>query len=119
RFYYQQKLHNVISELIRGVLEIKKENEQDKRNQRLSLVQNRIVQASIENLKIEQQQELGVSTINQLINILILFFAAKLVIDDVITLGMLVGISTIVSQINGRISSITSWIKGYADFQLT
>jgi ATP-binding cassette subfamily B protein len=119
RFNYQQKHHNIISELIRGVLEIKKENEQAKRNHEWSLVQNRIIKASIDNLKIEQEQEIGVSMTNQLINILILFLSAKLVINETISLGMLVGISAIVSQINSRIPFITNWIKGLADFRLT
>jgi ATP-binding cassette subfamily B protein len=79
----------------------------------------KLIKIQIESLKLEQIQSIGASFINELKNILITFYSAKLVIDGSITLGMMLSITYISGQLNGPLTQFLSFIYSVQDAKIS
>lgn len=108
-----------VIELINGMQEIKLHNAEKQKRWSWEYIQARLFKISIENLSLEQFQSVGSSFINELKNILITVFSAKLVIDGNITLGMMLAISYIVGQLNSPISQLIEFIRELQDAKIS
>lgn len=106
-------------ELINGMQEIKMHNAEKQKRWGWEFLQARLFKISIEGLALEQYQQVGSGFINELKNILITIFSAKLVIEGEITLGMMLAISYIVGQLNSPISQLINFIREYQDAQIS
>jgi ATP-binding cassette subfamily B protein len=74
-------------------------------------VQAKLFRVSTDYLAVDQWQRSGATFLNESKNIIIIFIAAKAVIDGNMTLGMLVAIQYIIGQLNAPIDQIVTFIK--------
>lgn len=108
-----------VIELINGMQEIKLHNAEKQKRWSWEYLQARLFKLSIDGLALEQYQSVGSGFINELKNILITVFAAKLVIDGSITLGMMLAITYIVGQLNSPISQLILFIREVQDAKIS
>lgn len=108
-----------VIELINGMQSIKMNNAERNKRWGWEFLQIRLFKISIEELRLEQYQTVGSDFINELKNILITFFSAKLVIEGEITLGMMLAISYIVGQLNSPIGQLIGFLREYQDASIS
>jgi len=119
RFQRLRENQNSIYELITGMQEIKLNNCEQARRWEWEKIQAKLFKISIKGLSLEQYQEMGASFFTQLKNILISFVAAKLVLDNQITLGAMLSISYIIGQMNGPLNQIMDFVKKIQDAKMS
>ncbi|MNU81329.1 Toxin RTX-I translocation ATP-binding protein [compost metagenome] len=118
RFSQMSTDQSKIMELIMGMQEIKLHNAERKKRWSWEMVQIRLYKLRIQGLRLEQIQSNGASIINELKNILISFFTAKLVIDGELTLGMMLSVSYIIGQLNAPVSQFLSFVYSLQDARI-
>jgi ATP-binding cassette, subfamily B, bacterial len=119
RFTQISNEQSKLIELVQGMQEIKLHNAE--RNKRWVWENLQVKQFKIrtKSLRLEQLQSNGASIINEFKNILISFFAAKLVIEGSLTLGMMLSITYIIGQLNSPISQFLSFIYAFQDAKIS
>jgi ATP-binding cassette subfamily B protein len=118
RFSQMSNEHSKVIELINGMQEIKLHNAEKQKRWSWEFLQARLFKISIKSLALEQTQNIGSGFINELKNILITVFSAKLVIDGQITLGMMMAISYIIGQLNSPIQQLIGFIYSAQDAKI-
>lgn len=106
-------------EIIHGMPEIKLQGSQLKRRWKWANIQAKLFRTQMKALKISQYQDAGALSINQLKDILITFFAAKLVLDGSMTLGMMLAIQYIIGQLNGPLQQLIGFIRSAQDAKIS
>ncbi len=106
-------------ELIEGMQEIKLHNAEKQKRWGWEFIQIRLFKIATKGLALEQVQNIGSSSINQLKNILVTFTAASLVINGDISLGMMLSIQYIIGQLNGPISQLLEFIQDTQDAKIS
>jgi ATP-binding cassette subfamily B protein len=119
RFQRLRENQNSIYELITGMQEIKLNNCERARRWEWERIQAKLFKINVKSMALEQYQEVGSSFITQLKNILISFMAALAVINNEITLGIMLSISYIVGQMNGPLSQLISFIRSIQDAKIS
>jgi ATP-binding cassette, subfamily B, bacterial len=100
-------------EIINGMQEIKLANAERKKRWEWEHLQVGLFKTNFKALTLRQIQIDGSGLINELKNILITFFAAKLVIEGQISLGIMLSITYITGQLNGPVLQITEFLQQY------
>jgi ATP-binding cassette subfamily B protein len=118
RFSQMSKEQSKVMELINGMQEIKLHNAEKQKRWSWEFVQVRLFKISIKSLSLEQTQNVGSNFINEVKNIFMTFFSAKLVIDGEITLGMMLAISYIIGQLNSPIQQIIGFVYSAQDAKI-
>jgi len=118
RFLQMGAEQSKVMELINGMQEIKLHNAEKQQRWSWEFLQVRLFRISMKGLKLEQNQAIGSSFINELKNIFITVFSAKLVIDGQITLGMMMAISYIIGQLNSPIQQLIGFIYSVEDAKI-
>jgi len=118
RFSQMSNEHSKVIELINGMQEIKLHNAEKQKRWSWEFLQARLYKISIKSLALEQTQNIGSSFINELKNIFITVFSAKLVIDGEITLGMMMAVSYIIGQLNSPIQQLIGFIYSAQDAKI-
>lgn len=108
-----------IVELILGMQEIKLHNAERQKRWTWERIQVKLFKLRIKSLRLEQLQSNGANFINELKNILVSFYTAKLVIDGQLTLGMMLSVSYIIGQLNAPISQFLSFIYSLQDARIS
>ncbi len=119
RFSEISQEQSKVIELINGMQEIKLHNAEKQKRWGWEYIQARLFKVSMKGLVLEQTQNIGSSTINQLKNIFIIFLSAKLVIDGQLTLGMMMAITSIVGSLDGPIIQLISFIREVQDAKIS
>lgn len=119
RFSQMSDERSKVMELIQGMQEIKLHNAERNKRWGWENLQVRLFKVHIKSLRLEQVQTNGANIINELKNILISFFTAKLVIDGSLTLGMMLSVSYIIGQLNAPISQFLSFLYAYQDAKIS
>lgn len=119
RFSEESQEQSKVIELVNGMQDIKLHNAERQMRWNWEFVQARLFKVSIKSLKLEQTQSVGSSFINELKNILITVLSAKLVIEDEITLGMMLAISFIVGQLNAPIAQLIDFLREVQDAKIS
>jgi ATP-binding cassette subfamily B protein len=119
RFAEVSQEQSKVIELINGMQEIKLHNAEKQKRWGWEYVQARLFKVSMKGLVLEQTQNIGSNFINEIKNIVIIFLAAKLVIDGQITLGMMLAINSIVGSLNGPIVQLISFIREVQDAKIS
>lgn len=119
--HFSQMSHerSKILELIFGMQEIKLHNAERNKRWGWENIQVRLFKLRIKSVRLEQVQTNGANILNELKNILISFYSAKLVIDGSLTLGMMLSISYIIGQLNAPISQFLSFIYSFQDAKIS
>lgn len=118
RFSQMSTEQSKVMELINGMQEIKLHNAEKQKRWSWEFVQARLFKISIKSLSLEQTQNVGSNFINEVKNIFMTFFSAKLVIDGEITLGMMLAISYIIGQLNSPIQQIIGFVYSAQDAKI-
>lgn len=119
RFSEVSQEQSKVMELINGMQEIKLHNAEKQKRWNWEFVQARLFKVSMKGLVLEQTQNIGSSTINQVKNIFIVFLSAKLVIDGQITLGMMMAITSIVGSLDGPIMQLINFVRELQDAKIS
>jgi len=119
RFLEVAQEQNNIIEMINGMQEIKLHNAEKQKRWNWEYIQARLFKISITGLAIEQIQNIGSNTINELKNMIIVYISAKLVINGQITLGVMMAISSIVGSLNGPIHQLIGFIRELQDAKIS
>ncbi|MBW7869267.1 MAG: peptidase domain-containing ABC transporter [Brumimicrobium sp.] len=118
RFNQMSNEQSKVIELINGMQEIKLHNAERQKRWSWEFLQARLFKISIKSLALEQTQSIGSSFVNEIKNIFITMFSAKLVIDGQITLGMMMAISYIIGQLNSPIQQLIGFIYSTQDAKI-
>lgn len=118
RFAQMSDEQSKVIELINGMQEIKLHNAEKQKRWSWEFLQARLFKISIKSLSLEQTQSIGSGFINEVKNIFISIFSAKLVIDGQITLGMMMSISYIIGQLNSPIQQLIGFIYSAQDAKI-
>lgn len=108
-----------VYQLITGMQEIKLNNCEKQKRWEWEHIQARLFRVSVKALMLHQNQQAGSVFINQAKNILIIFVAAKSVLEGSMTLGMLVAVQFIIGQLNGPIQDFISFITSAQDARIS
>jgi ATP-binding cassette subfamily B protein len=111
RFRDYASSHDKLYEMVNGMPEIKLNGFEEYTRWQLEQIKIKLFKTDISNLKLEQYQQIGSDFFNQLKNILIVFLAAYDVIQNNITLGMMLAISYIMGQLNVPINQFVNLIN--------
>jgi ATP-binding cassette, subfamily B, bacterial len=106
-------------ELIIGMQEIKLHNAEQKKRWQWEMLQVKLFNINIKTLSLRQLQTGGATILNELKNIIILFLAAKLVVEKEISLGVMLSISYIIGQLNSPILQLIEFMQSYQDTKLS
>jgi ATP-binding cassette subfamily B protein len=118
-FSQMSENHEKNYELIVGMQEIRLQNAEKKRRIQWELLQIKLFRLNVDSLSLKQIQSGGAIFINELKNILITFFAAKLVVDGQISLGIMLSISYITGQLNNPIMQLVEFFQSLQDAKLS
>jgi ATP-binding cassette, subfamily B, bacterial len=119
RFQQMRENQDSIYELITGMQEIKLNNCEKARRWEWERIQAKLFKINIKSLALEQYQEMGVTFLTQLKNILISYVAATQVIDNKITLGVMLSISYIIGQMNGPLTQLMTFVRSIQDAKIS
>lgn len=119
RFQRLRENQNSIYELITGMQEIKLNNCERARRWEWERIQAKLFKINIKSLSLEQYQEVGSTFMTQLKNIIISYIAATEVMNNHITLGIMLSISYIVGQLNSPLSQIIRFMRSIQDAKIS
>ncbi len=119
RFQRMRENQNSVYELITGMQEIKLNNCEKARRWDWERIQAKLFKINIKSLALEQYQEMGSTFFTQLKNILISYVAATQVIDNKISLGVMLSISYIIGQMNGPLSQLMTFMRSIQDAKIS
>lgn len=119
RFQQMRENQNSIYELITGMQEIKLNGCERSRRWEWERIQAKLFRVNIKGLALEQYQTVGASFVTQLKNILISYVAASAVINNEITLGIMLSISYMVGQMNSPLNQLISFVRSLQDAKLS
>jgi ATP-binding cassette, subfamily B, bacterial len=115
RFHIASKESNATMQLVQGIQEIKLNNAEQSYRWTWEELQLGLRKLNYKNLNLNQYQQLGAFLINQGKNIAITFMAAKLVIDQEITLGMMLAAQYIIGQLNSPVEQLVEFTRQAQD----
>lgn len=119
RFQSMRENQSGIFELITGMQEIKLNNCERARRWEWERIQAKLFKVNVKSLSLEQYQEIGSSFFTQLKNIMVTYISANQVINNEISLGVMLSISYIIGQLNGPLSQIIEFVKSVQDSKMS
>ncbi|MBE7441824.1 MAG: peptidase domain-containing ABC transporter [Flavobacteriales bacterium] len=106
-------------ELIKGINEIKLNNNEKQKRWEWEEIQAKLFLTNLKWESVQMTQNVGVTIIEEAKNIIISFVSAKAVIEGDITLGAMFSINMIVGQLFAPVASIIQFIMNYADAKIS
>lgn len=119
--YFEQagRSRNVTYQLINGMQEIKLQGCEQRKRWEWEDVQADLFKVNLQSLNLEQVQQAGNITINEVKNILITVFAATAVIHGNMTLGMMLAVQYIIGQLNSPVEQLIQFIYSWQDVSIS
>jgi ATP-binding cassette subfamily B protein len=103
--------YNQLVELIQGMQEIKLHNAERNRRWAWERTEARLHNFSMDYLTATQKQRAGVLLLNELKNIVLIVLSAYFVVKGTMTLGMLIAVMYIISQINMPLHQLLQFVQ--------
>lgn len=119
RFSQVSQEQSKVIELINGMHEIKMYNAEKQKRWNWEFIQIKLFKIQLKALSLEQWQYIGGNFINQIKDILITFFTAKLVLDGNITLGMMLSVQYIIGQMSNPLLQLIEFIRQVQDTKIS
>jgi len=119
RFQQMSNNQNSLYELITGMQEIKLNNCETPKRWEWERIQARLFRLNISSLTLEQYQQTGNLFFSQLKNILISYIAAREVVSGQMTLGMLLGVSYMIGQMNSPLEQLLAFFRSAQDARIS
>lgn len=110
---------NKLYEMMSGITDIKVNAYDGYKLSEWQHLQMRQYAMSQKSLKLGQIQNTGFTIIGQLRNIIITYWIAMLVVNNELTLGMMMSISTIIGMISGPLGQLTGFLQQYQDAKIS
>ncbi|MDD7559280.1 MAG: peptidase domain-containing ABC transporter [Porphyromonas sp.] len=119
--YFEQagKNRNVTYQLIGGMQEIKLQGCEQRKRWEWEDVQADLFKVNLQSLNLQQLQQAGSITINEVKNILITVLAATAVIQGNMTLGMILAVQYIIGQLNSPVEQLIQFIYSWQDVSIS
>lgn len=119
--YFEQAGRNrdVTYQLINGMQEIKLHGCEQRKRWEWEDVQADLFQVNLQSLNLQQVQQAGSITINEVKNILITVLAATSVIQGNMTLGMMLAVQYIIGQLNSPVEQLIQFIYAWQDVSIS
>lgn len=119
--YFEQagRNRNVTYQLIGGMQEIKLQGCEQRKRWEWEDVQADLFKVNLQSLNLQQVQQAGSITINEIKNILITVLAATAVIHGSMTLGMMLAVQYIIGQINSPVEQLIQLIYSWQDVSIS
>lgn len=110
---------NKTLELITGMQEIKLQNCERQKRWEWENVQGKLFKLGIEGVSLGHIEQTGSSILFEIKNILMTFYAANLVIEGQISLGMMMAIQYIAGQLNGTTNDVIKFVHDTQNAKLS
>lgn len=119
--YFEQagRNRNVTYQLIGGMQEIKLQGCEQRKRWEWEDVQADLFKVNLQSLNLQQIQQAGSITINEVKNILITVLAATAVIRGHMTLGMMLAVQYIIGQLNSPVEQLIQFIYSWQDVSIS
>ncbi|MDD7449219.1 MAG: peptidase domain-containing ABC transporter, partial [Prevotellaceae bacterium] len=119
--YFEQagRNRNVTYQLIGGMQEIKLQGCEQRKRWEWEDVQADLFKVNLQSLSLQQIQQAGSVTINEVKNILITVLAATSVIQGNMTLGMMLAVQYIIGQLNSPVEQLIQFIYSWQDVSIS
>ncbi len=119
--YFEQSGNNrnVTYQLIGGMQEIKLQGCEQRKRWEWEDVQADLFKVNLQFLNLQQIQQAGSITINEVKNILITVLAATAVIQGNMTLGMMLAVQYIIGQLNSPVEQLIQFIYSWQDVSIS
>ncbi len=119
--YFEQagRNRNVSYQLISGMQEIKLQGCEQRKRWEWEDVQADLFKVNLQSLNLQQVQQSGSITINEVKNILITVLAATAVIHGNMTLGMMLAVQYIIGQLNSPVEQLIQFIYSWQDVSIS
>jgi ATP-binding cassette subfamily B protein len=119
RFRQVSENQNNLIELITGMQEIKLNSAELYERWKWEKGQAKLFKTTTRSLSLGQYQQTGNIFFNQLKNILISYISAREVVSGHMTLGMMLGVSYIIGQMNSPIEQLLEFIRSAQDARIS
>ncbi len=118
---FQQMAGNQSSliQLIQGMPEIKLQTCETPKRWAWERIQAKIFRLQIKSTALEQTQMIGGQVINEVKNILITFLSATAVLNNQMTLGMMLAVQYIIGQLNAPLQNLIQFVQERQDAQIS
>jgi ATP-binding cassette, subfamily B, bacterial len=113
RFRESANANDKLYELVNSMPEIKLNSFEKYKQWEWQEVQMRLFRVNLSNLRLDQYQKIGTGFLDQLKSVAITFFSASAVIDNDMTLGMMLAIAYVTSQLNMPVRQMAEFITTY------
>lgn len=110
RFEQMAENQNTLIQMVNGMQEIKLHNAERQKRWAWERIQARLFRVNVQYLATDQFQRAGAAFINEGKNILISFMAAWAVINQDMTLGMMLAVQYIIGHMNAPLESLVQFI---------
>ena len=119
--YFEQagRNRNVTYQLLGGMQEIKLQGCEQRKRWEWEDVQADLFKVTLQSLNLQQVQQAGSITINEVKNILITVLAATAVIQGNMTLGMMLAVQYIIGQLNSPVEQLIQFIYSWQDVSIS
>ena len=119
--YFEQagRNRNVTYQLLGGMQEIKLQGCEQRKRWEWEDVQADLFKVNLQSLNLQQVQQEGSITINEVKNILITVLAATAVIHGNMTLGMMLAVQYIIGQLNSPVEQLIQFIYSWQDVSIS
>ncbi|MDO4771734.1 peptidase domain-containing ABC transporter [Porphyromonas sp.] len=118
-FEHAGRNRNVTYQLIDGMQEIKLQGCEQRKRWEWEDVQADLFKVNLQSLSLQQVQQAGSITINEVKNILITVLAATSVIQGNMTLGMMLAVQYIIGQLNSPVEQLIQFIYSWQDVSIS
>lgn len=119
RFKQMSKSQNKLHQIVSGIQDIKLHNYEEKIRSSWEDTQHGIFKINLRKLLLNQYQEVGSVFIFELVNIFILYWAARSVISGEMTLGMMLSVQFTLGQMGAPIHSVIQFIYSLQDARMS
>mgnify|MGYP001382470898 FL=1 len=113
------KNRNITYQLIGGMQEIKLQGCEQRKRWEWEDVQADLFKVNLQSLNLQQVQQAGSITINEVKNIFITVLAATAVIQGNMTLGMMLAVQYIIGQLNSPVEQLIQFIYSWQDVSIS
>lgn len=119
KFQYRSENQQSIYEIIRGVAELKINQFEEFKRKEWESIQQKLYEVNSQTLKIDQLQTVVFELISKFKNSGILLLASFLVVDNQMSLGVLLSVSYILGQMDIPLNQLIGFIKSYQEASLS
>lgn len=118
-FEIQAVNSNITYDFITSATEIKLQNCEERQRNKWISTQELLFDVQLKSLKLQQKLEAGSIFINEVKNIVVIFIAAIAVINNQMTLGMMMALMFIIGQLNSPIEQLISFVYSLQDVRIS